>query len=160
MHFASCLADSLHHSSIKVYLSAVQSLHIDNGLPDPLVSCLQPHRLLRGVKHVQGSSPPKCLPITIDLLKVILSSLDLNSQNQVMLWAACCLGFFSFLCASKFTTNSLFDPSIHLTVSDVQTDALVDLSCFKVLIKCSNIDPFLGVVTFTRAGTTARRKIQ
>ena len=41
MHFASFLADSLHHSSIKVYLSVVWSLHIDNGLHDPLVNYLQ-----------------------------------------------------------------------------------------------------------------------
>ena len=41
MHFVSSLADSLHHSSIKVYLSAVRPLRIDNGLPDPLVNCLQ-----------------------------------------------------------------------------------------------------------------------
>ena len=47
MRFASFLADILHHSSIKVYLSAVRSLHIDNGLPDPLVNCLQLQRLLR-----------------------------------------------------------------------------------------------------------------
>ncbi|CAH3143348.1 unnamed protein product, partial [Porites evermanni] len=33
--FASLLADSLTHASIKVYLSAVHSLHIDHGLSDP-----------------------------------------------------------------------------------------------------------------------------
>ena len=89
-------ASSLHHSSIKVYFSAVRSLHIDNGLPDPLINCLQLQRLLRGIKRVQGSSTTKHLPITIDLLKVIQRSLDLNSWDHVMLWAACCLGFFHF----------------------------------------------------------------
>ena len=32
MRFCTFLADSLSHASIKVYLSAVRSLHIDNGL--------------------------------------------------------------------------------------------------------------------------------
>ena len=50
MRFATSLADNLHHSSIKVYLSAVRSLHIDNGLPDPLVNCLQLQRVLKGIK--------------------------------------------------------------------------------------------------------------
>ena len=59
-----------------------------------------------------------------------------------MLWAACCLGFFGFLRAGEFTTNSSFDPSIHLTVGDVQADSLVDPTCFKVHIKCSKTDPF------------------
>ncbi|CAH3163205.1 unnamed protein product, partial [Porites lobata] len=36
LRFCSHLADRLHHSSIKVYLSAVRSLHIDQGFPDPL----------------------------------------------------------------------------------------------------------------------------
>ena len=33
--FATSLAPSLRYSSIKVYLSAVRSLHIDHGLPEP-----------------------------------------------------------------------------------------------------------------------------
>ena len=136
----------LHHfwltASIKVYLSAVQSLHINNGLPDPLVNCLQLQRLLRGIKRVQGPSLPKRLPVTIDLLKVIQQSLDLKSQSHIMLWAACCLGFFGFLRAGEFTTNSSFDPSIHLTLSDVQANSLVDPTCFRVHIKCPKTDPF------------------
>ena len=146
---------SLHHSSIKVYLSAVRSLHIDNGLPDPLINCLQLQRLLRGIKHVQGSSTSKHLPITVDLLKAIQHSLDLNSWDHVMLWAACCLGFFGFLRAGEFTTNSTFDPSIHLTVGDVQADSLVDPTCFRVHIKCLKTDPFVLAVTFMWVGASA-----
>ena len=142
MRFASFLADSLNHSSIKVYLSTVRSLHIDNGLPEPLINCLQLQRLLRGIKRVQGPSPPKRLPVTSDLLKVIQQSLDLKSQDHIMLWAVCCLDFFGFLRAGEFTTNSSFDPSIHLTLSDVQADSLVDPTCYRVHIKCSKTDPF------------------
>ena len=120
MRFAALLADNLHHSSIKVYLSAVRSLHIDNGLPDPLVNCLQQQHLLQGIKRVQGSSPPSRLLITVDLLQIIQRSLDLHFYDHVMLWAVCCLGFFGFLRAGELTTNSLFDPSIHLAVSDIQ----------------------------------------
>ena len=56
-----------------------------------------------------------------------------------MLWAACCLGF---LRAGEFTTNSPFDPNVHLGVSDVQADTLQDPTCFKIHIKCSKTDPF------------------
>ena len=142
MRFATSLSDSLRHSSKKVYLSAVRSLRIDQGLPDPLVNCLQLHRLLRGIKRVQGSSPTKRLPVTIDILRVIQGSLDLSSRDHVMLWAACCLGFFGFLRAGEFTTPRSFDPSIHLAVSDVQADTLVNPTCFKIRIKCSKTDPF------------------
>ena len=142
MRFATMLADSLNHSSIKVYLSAVRSLHIDNRLADPLLNCLQLQlRLLRGIKQVQGSPTPKRLPIMIDVLQVIKRSLDLSPQDHIMLWAACCLGFFGFLCAGEFTTNSPFDPNIHLGVSDVQADTLQDPTCFQIHIKCSKTDP-------------------
>ena len=53
--FVSFLADSNHHSSIKVYLSAVCSLHIEQGFPDPLLNCLQFQQVLRAVKYSQGS---------------------------------------------------------------------------------------------------------
>jgi len=96
MCFASLLADNVNHSSIKVYLSAVCSLYIDHGLPDPLVNCLRLQRLLRGIKRVQGPALPRCLPITVDHLKAIQRSLDLSAKDHVMLWAVCCLGFFVF----------------------------------------------------------------
>ena len=58
-----------------------------------------------------------------------------------MLWAACCLGFFGFLRAGEFTVNSAFQPSIHMTIDDLQADSLVNPTCFKVHIKCSKTDP-------------------
>ena len=78
----------------------------------------------------------------IDVLQVIKRSLDLSSQDHIMLWAACCLGFFGFLHAGEFTTNSPFDPNIHLGVSDVKADTLQDPTCFQIHIKCSKTDPF------------------
>lgn len=38
--------------------------------------------------------------------------------------------------------NSVFQPSIHMTVDDLQADWLVNPTCFKVHIKCSKTDPF------------------
>ena len=142
MRFATILADSLTHASIKVYLSAVRSLYIDHGLPDPLENCLRLQRLLRGIKRVQGPVSPRRLPISIDHLRVIQRSLDLSARDHVMLWAACCLGFFGFLRAGEFTVNSTFHPSTHMTVSDLQADSLVNPTCFKAHLKCSKTDPF------------------
>ena len=142
MRFASLLADTLTHASIKVYLSAVRSLHIDHGLSDPFVNCLRLQRLLRGIKRVQGPVSPRRLPITLDHLRAIQHGLDFSRRDHVMLWAACCLGFFGFLRAGEFTVNSAFQPSIHMTVADLQADSLVNPTCFKVHIKCSKTDPF------------------
>ena len=97
MRFASLLPDNLTHASTKVYLSAVRSLHIDHGLSDPFVNCLRLQRLLRGIKRVQGPVSLWCLTITLDHLWAIQHGLDFSRRDLVMLWAACCLGFFGFL---------------------------------------------------------------
>ena len=96
MRFASLLADHLNHSSIKVHLSAVCSLYINHGLPDPLVNCLCLQRQLRGIKQVQCPASLRHLPITVDLLQAIQCCLDLSTRDHLMLWTACCLGFFGF----------------------------------------------------------------
>ena len=56
-----------------------------------------------------------------------------------MLWAACCLGFFSFLQAREITVNFSL---VSMTVHDLQSDSLVNPTCFKAHIKSSKTDLF------------------
>ena len=142
MRFCAHLADRLHHSSIKTYLSGVRSLNIDYGFPDPFTNHLQLQCLLRGIKHHQGSNLPQRQPVTAELMSVLHRSLDFANPDNVMLWAACCLGFFGFLRASEFTVNGPFDPTLHLTTTDIQVDSLTNPQSFRVFIKCTKTDPF------------------
>jgi hypothetical protein len=87
--FATWLADDLKAASIKVYLSAVRALHIEQGFPDPLSGCLRLQRVLKGIKRRQGSSSDKRLPITPAIFRAIYSHLDLSQYDDVMFWAAC-----------------------------------------------------------------------
>ena len=75
-------------------------------------------------------------------MRIIQRSLDTQNSEHVMSWAACCPGFFGFLRAGEFTVNPTFDPSIHLTVQDLQVDAEVNPSSLRVCIKSSKTDPF------------------
>ena len=135
MRFCAHLVDRLHHSSIELYLSAVRSLHTDYGYPDPLYNCLQLQPLLRGIKRHQvfkSPSAPAC----------DWQSLDLSNLDNIMLWAACCLGFFGFLRAGEFTVNSSFDASLDLTPADLQADSTLNTQSFGEFIKCTKTDPF------------------
>ena len=138
MRFCSHLADRLHHTSIKVYLSGIRSLHIDRGFSDPLVNCFQLQRVLRGIKGHQGPCKSQHQPVTGDLMRVIHRVLSLSDYSQAMLWAACCLGFFGFLRAREFTVNEPFNLAIHLT----PLDSTSNLTCLRVQIKASKTDPF------------------
>ena len=143
--FATFLADSLRHSSIKVYLSAVRSLHVDQGFPDPLENCLRLQRVVRGIKRSQGALPSRPrLPVSSNILRIIYSAIDLKSFDDVMFWAACLLAYFGFLRSAEFTVPSLsaFNPSVHLSVSDVSVDVPLNPSCLQVFIKASKTDPF------------------
>ena len=142
--FVSFLADSIQHSSIEVYLSAVRSLHIEQGFPDPLLHCLRLQRVLRGVKRSQGSPAARRLPITDSLLLVFHRALDLKIFDHCAFWAACMLGYFGFLRAAEFTVPNLasFSPAIHLSVADIAVDSLQSPTCLRVRIKASKTDPF------------------
>lgn len=143
--FVTHLADSLRYSSIKVYLSAVRSLHVDQGFTDPLENCLQLPRVIRGIKRSQGTLPtnPR-LPVSSDILRIIHSAMDFNLFDDVMFWASCTLAYFGFLRSAEFTVSSLsaFNPNCHLSVADVAVDVPLNPSCLQIFIKASKTDPF------------------
>jgi len=142
--FVTFLAKTVQYSTIKVYLSAVRSLHIDQDFPDPLIDCLRLRRVLRGVKQTQGDASSQWLPITDDVLVVIFKALNVNLPDHCMFWAACCLASFGFLRSAEFTVPNLasYSPSIHLGVADTSVDSASSPSCLHVRIKASKTDPF------------------
>ena len=105
--FATHLSSLLCSASIKIYLSAIHSMHIYLGFPDPLVDCLQLLCVLRGIKQTQGSPGSSHLPITDYHMLVIHQSVSLTNHYHVMLWAASTLTYFGFLRSSEFTVSSL-----------------------------------------------------
>ena len=129
-------------SCIHQGISAVYSLHITYGLSDPLLNCLQRQHLLRGIKCPEGSNLTQCQPVTPNITSVLHRPLDLANPDNIMLWAACCVGFFGFLRGGEFIVNSPFDPSLHLTLADIQVDTPLNPQSVRVFIKCSKTDPF------------------
>ena len=142
--FVTFLARTLQDSSIKVYLSGIRTLHIDQGFPDPPADCLRLQRVVRGIKRCQGAPSSTRLPITDALMLIIWQFLDLSLPDHVMFWAACSLGYFGFLRASGFTVPNLssFSSSLHLSAQDIAVDSSSAPSSMHIRIKGYKTDPF------------------
>lgn len=142
--FITKLAQSIQSSSIQVYLSAVRSLHLLHGFTDPMADCQRLHHVLRGIKRVQGPVSYKRLPITDDLMHIIFGSLTVNNPDHEMFWAACTLAYFGFLRAAEFTVPNadVFNPQLHLQLSDLSFDSHDHPTCLRVHLKTSKTDPF------------------
>ena len=96
LRFIGSLCDSCQPSTIRVYLSAVRSLHVMHGFPDPLLDCCRVPLVLKGARRISSKSKVSKLPITPLILIAIKSNLDLNLFNDRMFWAACCTAFSVF----------------------------------------------------------------
>ena len=101
--FVSYLAhEGLAHSTIKVDLSAIRNLHVSAGLHEEFSNQLTPRLelVLRGIKKDKAESAPEQvrLPITIEIMHKIKRVLQCRPQDNdnILLWAACCLAFLGF----------------------------------------------------------------
>ena len=148
---------SLAHTTIKVYLSAIRHLHITHGLHNAYAEQLTPRvqLVLKGIKKKQLHNKPlkQRLPITAAIMNCIHNTVAKtpNDYHSIMIWAACCLAFFGFLRCGEFTTpsDSDFDPQAHLTIDDIAIDNHITPSTIRVRIKQSKTDPFReGVYLF------------
>ena len=62
---------------MKVYIAAIWSLHIEDGLPGWL------QHVLRGIKCHQGSNRQQHQSITIEPMHIIIQSLNFSDYNLV-----------------------------------------------------------------------------
>ena len=89
-----------------------------------------------------GHSRANRLPITPDLLRKLhtIWSQGPPSFDKVMLWAACCLGFFGFRRAGEFISVSATTDT--LSVADLSIDSRDNLRVLAVLLWRSKTGPF------------------
>ena len=145
---ASAASRGLKHPTIKCYLSAIRHLQIECGEKDPRVESMPLLVLaLWGTKREQAGAVKRTrLPITPVILEQLRRIWNRDSANHdhIMLWAACCVGFFGFLRSGEMTTSEVgeFDPGQHLTIRDITVDDIENPQVVSVRIKQSKTDPF------------------
>ena len=133
-----------------MYLSVIRFLHIAEGEADPFKpTLLRLHYILQGIKRSEAQKQvekrPR-LPVSPSILRKLKHIWEEESSqpNRIMLWAACCLGFFGFLRMGEMTVPSqeAYDPAVHLNKGDVAVDDPAAPSIIKITIKQSKTDPF------------------
>ena len=93
-------------------------------------------------------------------MHIIFQSLNFFDYNHTMLWAACCLGLYGFLSAGEFIVNSPVNPDIHLAVSDVQADSLVNPSSFRIHIHLVTVKSLVRNLTNCQSLKVYRRTLE
>ena len=132
--------------TIKSYLSALRFFQIRSGLPDPSLSPTP--RLTYVLKGIHKLTPEHQrkhrLPITMHMLRELhrLWSKPPVHHDSVMLWAACCLGFFGFLRAGEFTCPRANFADPPLSPSDIMVDSRDNPQILTVHLRCTKTDPF------------------
>ena len=105
-------------------------------------------QVLKGIKVEQGKNgnPSRSrLPITPAILRKLKAGWlgsEEASFEAVMLWAASLTKLFSFCRSGEVTVEneSKYDPSTHLSFSDLAADNAASPSVISLNIKCSKTD--------------------
>ena len=152
-HFAAILSQTVAWKTISV----LRYFQIRAGLPDPSLSSFpQLNYILKGIHRSKPDHQQKHrLPITIHLL-ISLHEVWSKSPvlyNSVMLWAACCLGFFGFLWAGEFTCTGTDVADFPLSLSDIMVDSRDNPQLITVHLRYSKTDTF-GVGCYIYLGRT------
>ena len=126
----------------------MHSLHLTSGFLGVFNTQSTPRlgQVLQGIKRYQACSrlPTIRLPITIKIMRSLKAVLARNHKDyqNIMMWAACCIAFFGCLRCSEFTApnQTSYDPTIHLSYSDVVVDSKISPSMVFLHIKQSMTD--------------------
>ncbi|KAF7366908.1 Integrase/recombinase xerD [Mycena sanguinolenta] len=154
MSWIASLAGRVQPKTIKAYLSAVRSLHVDADLPFSICEAPIVQRLIRGIKRFHGEKDRKPVqPITRPILLAILAQLRPGIvAGHTTLYAAYCLGYAGLLRSGEITVGSGKDASLNLTRDAIQFIPDFE-SCthLNLTLPGSKTDPFRKGITITVA---------
>ena len=148
-YFTAYLADKgLAPQTGKSYLSAVRSMQISLGFPDPREQSSLPilKRVQAGISRLRMSrgSPPRIrLPVTAQILSQIRQTLAAaTSQDRLAIWAIAAVAFFGFFRLGELLPESAhsFNPATDLAWGDIAVDSHSTPTMLQIHLKKSKCD--------------------
>ena len=134
--YVAFLSHSLKYNSIINYVSAVRFMHTFLGYNATWENSFSVKATLKGYKRILGAPTEQKLPVTVDMLKDIISRCDpVNDSGYI---ACILIGFFGMLRKANLCPKSIncFDPQFNLARQDIElTDygALLNIRGSKVI---------------------------
>jgi hypothetical protein len=136
-------AKSVKATTIKGYVKALHSYHIENGLIDTAFKDPRIDLVIRGSKRVHGEGTRRIRqPLTEDILRRIVLQISDSEHDGVNMKAALCTGFAAFLRSGEFTWDSwdlTTSPLRHIARKHVQFNAD---SSVTLTLPASKTDPY------------------
>jgi integrase len=118
------LSKRVQPATIKGYLSAVRSLHIEHGLKFDIGDRALLDRIMLGVKrNAPDKSRRKRLPITTSLIKQFSTRFKLHLYNHAVLFAALCTAVGGLFRPSEVCPRSASQPDRLLTLKSLKWEA-------------------------------------
>ena len=109
-------------ASVRNYISGVKSWMVILGFDATEFYSPSLRLTLTGIEKVNVHIPNRKLPITPEILRGILSVLDLQLVDDVVFWSLLCMAFFGMFRKSQFVgiSREKFSPDEQFTRSDFQ----------------------------------------
>jgi len=115
----SCIGDT-----VKTYMGGIRHFYLLHGHANPLEGNFKVKSVIKAQQRARPGGGNRKLPITLDMLKIIMHYSDWNSPFQVACICAALVAFFAFLRKSNITVkpNDAWDAH-SIARKDVSCDA-------------------------------------
>jgi len=123
---AQLFVKGLKASSVRVYMSSIRSLHVQNGFVEGVTNTDRVKLAIRAIE-INQAPPVQKLPITLTILQKVHVIIDHSNYSSILIWCAMCVAHFACLRTGEFVAKSqtdisscLFRHNVNITNNSVQ----------------------------------------